>query len=52
MPQAYAVEWPKFQRCVLEDVKTRLLKIADWLPIVISDQMQSGRRFGRVGCEL
>jgi hypothetical protein len=41
MPQAYAVGWPKFLRCALEDVKTGPLKIADGLPIVISDQMKS-----------
>ena len=52
MPEAYAVEWPKYERRGLEDAKTHMLKIAVWLPIVISDQIQSGCRFGRVGCEL
>lgn len=39
MSQAYAVEWPKYDRCGLEDAKTHLLKVAVWLPIVISDQI-------------
>jgi hypothetical protein len=42
MPRAYAVGWPKFATCGLEDVKMGPLKIAHGLPIVISDQMQSG----------
>ena len=46
MPQACAVEWPKFIRFGLEDAKAGSLKVADALPIVISDQVHSGCRVG------
>src|SRR6202000_1603437 len=43
MPQAYAVGWPKFAKRGLEDVKTSVnSRFEDGVPIVISDQMQSG----------
>lgn len=41
MPQTYAVQWPKFVGFELEDAKTRLLKVAMRVPIVISGKMQS-----------